>query len=48
MSICATQQGHDPNDIQIIAVFEGEHLDHYEPAIDTADYELQIRSEDFA
>lgn len=43
--ISTTLQGHDPNDIQIIAVFEGEHVDQYEPAIDTADYELQIRAE---
>jgi len=37
----------DPDDIEIIAVFEGSHTDHYEPTLDTEDYERSIiREED--
>ena len=32
----------NPDDIEIIAVFEGRHTDHYEPTLDTEDYERSV------
>lgn len=34
----------DPDDIAIIAVFEGSHNDHYEPSLDTAEHEAKMTS----
>ena len=35
----------DPDDIMIIAVFEGGHRDHYEPSFDTEAYEREYERE---
>ena len=35
----------DPDDIMIIAVFEGCHRDHYEPSLDTEAYEREYERE---
>ena len=36
----------DPDDIAIIAVFEGRHTDLYEPSLDTDEYERSVASEE--
>ena len=36
----------NPDDIEIIAVFEGRHRDHYEPILDTEEYERSIMTEE--
>ena len=35
----------DPDEVAIIAVFEGRHTDAYEPLLDTEAYELSVISE---
>ena len=40
-----TGGGSDPDDIMIIAVFEGRHRDHYEPSLDTEEYEHEYERE---
>ncbi len=36
----------DPDDVAIIAVFEGRHSDLYEPLLDTEEYERSVSDED--
>lgn len=35
-----------PDDIEIIAVFEGSHRDQYDPSLDNQEYEDRINAED--
>ena len=37
--------GGDPDDIMIVAVFEGRHDDRYEPSLDTEEYEREYEQE---
>lgn len=39
----AKAAGFEADDIAIIAVFEGDHHDCYEPSLDTAEYEKEAR-----
>jgi len=36
----------NPDDIEIIAVFEGRHTDLYEPILDTEEYERSVVNEE--
>ena len=37
--------GGDPDDIEIVAVFEGRHDDRYEQSLDTEEYEREFEQE---